>query len=63
MVTTMCDPKVMMREFKINSSDRDPLFGNISVNNTGTYTITVIFDQPNKYFPTTISKEFHVMEN
>jgi len=59
----LCDSKVTMHKFQIDFSERDPLFGNISVRHTGTYVVTVIFDQPNKYFPTTTTQEFRVIEN
>ncbi|WP_246282159.1 hypothetical protein [Nitrosopumilus ureiphilus] len=58
----LCDPYLIMHDFEINSTDRHKLFGNITIKNPGTYTVTVIFEQPNKYFPTTASKEFHVVE-
>lgn len=35
----------------------------IQIKKTGLYTVTVTFDKPSKYFPTTVSKEFRVMEN
>ncbi|AFS82967.1 hypothetical protein NSED_05825 [Candidatus Nitrosopumilus sediminis] len=59
----LCDPNVPMHEFKTNYYDRGELFGNITIKNPGTYTITVIFEQPNKYFPTTTSTNFYVVEN
>lgn len=36
-------------------------YGHIKLKNPGTYTVTVTFDRPNQYSPTTISKEFSVM--
>ena len=38
-------------------------FGHIVIENPGTYTVTVTFDRPSQYFPTTVSKEFRIMEN
>ena len=58
----LCDPNLIKHDFEINSTDRQELFGDITIKNPGTYTVTVIFDQPNKYFPTTVSKEFRVGE-
>jgi len=37
-------------------------YGHVEITNPGTYTVTVTFDKPSKYFPTTVSKEFRVME-
>ena len=37
-------------------------FGHIELKNPGTYTVTVTFDRPSQYLPTTVSKEFRVME-
>lgn len=37
-------------------------YGHIGIKNPGTYTVTVTFDKPSKYFPTTVSKEFRVVE-
>jgi len=37
-------------------------YGHVGIKNPGTYTVTVTFDRPSKYFPTTVSKEFRVVE-
>jgi len=37
-------------------------YGHVEIKNPGTYTVTVTFDKPSKYFPTTVSKEFRVTE-
>jgi len=37
-------------------------YGHVEMKNPGTYTVTVTFDKPSKYFPTTVSKEFRVTE-
>ncbi len=37
-------------------------YGHVEIKNPGTYTITVTFDKPSQYFPTTVSKEFRVVE-
>ena len=59
----LCDSNVPKREFKTNHHDRLEPFGNVTIKNPGEYTVTVIFEQPNKYFPTTVSKKFRVVEN
>lgn len=58
----ICDPNLVMHDFEINSTDRQELFGNIAIKNPGTYIITVTFDRPSQYFPTTVSQEFRVVE-
>ncbi len=57
----LCDPNPTLHEFKINYSDSKGTLGNTAIKNPGTYVVTIIFDKPNKYFPTTISKEFRVV--
>jgi len=37
-------------------------YGHVKIKNPGTYTVTVTFDKPSKYFPTTVSQEFRVVE-
>jgi len=37
-------------------------YGHIELKNTGIYIVTVTFDRPSKYFPTTASQEFLVVE-
>ena len=37
-------------------------YGHVELKNPGIYTVTVTFDKPSKYFPTTVSKEFRVIE-
>ena len=59
----LCDANIAMRDFEVSYDNRQELFGNVAVKNPGTYTVTVIFDQPSKYFPTTATKEFHVIGN
>ena len=59
----LCAPETSMHEFKINSSDRKGTLGNIGIKKPGTFTVTVTFEKPNKYFPTKISKEFLVVES
>ena len=58
----LCDPNIVQHNFEINSTDRQEFFGNVAIKNPGTYTVTVIFEQPNKYFPTILSKDFRIME-
>ncbi len=58
-----CIAGVPMKEFLIDSQKE---YGTTSVHgkikNPGTYTVTVSFDRPIQNFPTTVSKEFHVVE-
>ena len=37
-------------------------YGHVGIKNPGTYTVTVTFDRPSQYFPTTASQEFRVVE-
>ena len=57
----LCAPEKSMHEFKINSLDQRGNLGNTGIKKTGTYTVTVTFEKPNKYYPTTVSKEFRVV--
>ncbi len=59
----LCDSNLIMHDFEINVTHRQELFGNIAIKNPGTYIVTVIFDQPNKYYPTIVTQEFRVVEN
>lgn len=58
----LCDAKLVMHNFEISSVDRQKNSESIAINKSGTYTVTVTFERPDKYFPTTISKEFRVVE-
>lgn len=62
-VDVLCGAKQSMQEFEINYLERKGTLGNVAIKNPGTYTVTVIFEKPNKYFPTTVSKDFRVVEN
>jgi len=55
----LCVRDQSMKEFK---SENKPL-GNIGIKKPGTYNVTVTFEKPSKYHPTTISKEFRVVES
>ncbi len=57
----LCDSNVPKREFKTNHHDRLEPFGNVAIKNPGEYTVTIMFEQPNKYYPTTAIKEFCVV--
>lgn len=59
----LCDANIAMHDFEINHDSKQELFGNVAVKNPDTYSVTVIFDQPSKYFPTTATKEFQVIGN
>lgn len=59
----LCAPGQSMHELKNNSLDGKRIFGNTGIKKSGTYTVTVTFEKPNKYYPTTISKEFRVVES
>ncbi len=58
----LCAPEKSMHEFKFNPLDGKGALGNTGIKKAGTYTITVTFEKPNKYYPTTISKEFRVVK-
>ena len=58
----LCALNIPLHEFKINHFNMNDYFGNMVIKELGTYTVTVTFDKPNKYYPTTISKEFNVVE-
>jgi len=58
-----CAPEKSMHEFKINPLEQRGTLGNTGIKKSGTYTVTVTFEKPNKYYPTTISKEFRVVES
>lgn len=58
----LCDPETSMHEFEIKSPDRHGTLGDIVIKKPGTYAVTVTFEKPSKYFPTTVSKEFRVAE-
>jgi len=61
--SSSCIADVPMEEFVFDiQKEHGTTFGHITLNNPGTYTITVTFDRPNQYFPTTVSKEFRVVE-
>ena len=59
----LCDANIAMHDFEISHDNKQESFGNIAVKNPGTYAVTVIFDQPSKYFPTIAAKEFQVIGN
>jgi hypothetical protein len=59
----LCAPEKSMHEFKFNPLDGKEPLGNTGIKKPGTYTISVTFEKPNKYYPTTISKEFRVVES
>ena len=57
----LCDANIVMHDFETSHDNRKELFGNVTIKKSGTYAVTVIFDQPSKYFPTTAIKEFQVI--
>jgi len=58
-----CIANLSMEMFVFDiQKERGTTYGHVGIKNPGTYTVTVIFDQPNKYFPTTASQEFRVVE-
>ena len=59
----LCDPNSVMYDFETKYVNQQEHFGNIVISNPGTYTVTVTFDRPNKYFPTISAKEFRVVES
>lgn len=59
--SSSCIAGAPMEEFVFDiQKERGTTFGHIALNNSGTYTVSVTFDRPNQYFPTTVSKEFRV---
>lgn len=58
----LCAAEQHMTEFEINQLDRKGTLGNIAIQKPGTYTVTVTFEKPNSYFPTSVSKTFEVVE-
>ena len=57
-----CIAGVPMEEFVFDiQKEYGTTYGHVELKNPGTYTVTVTFDKPNKYFPTTVSKEFSVI--
>lgn len=58
----LCAAEQHMTEFEINDSERKGTVGNTAIQNLGTYTVTVTFERPNQYFPTSASKTFEVVE-
>ncbi len=61
-VEPICDPNIPLHEFEINYYADKGSLGNAVIKNPGIYSVTITFDKPNKYFPTTSSKEFHIIE-
>lgn len=57
-----CDPNIPPHEFEIDYFASKGTLGNAVIKNPGTYVVTITFDKPNKYFSTTSSKEFQVIE-
>ncbi|MCV0392790.1 MAG: DUF4362 domain-containing protein [Nitrosopumilus sp.] len=59
--SSSCIAGVPMEEFVFDiKKELGTTFGHITLQNPGTYTVTVTFDRPSQYFPTTVSKEFRV---
>jgi hypothetical protein len=53
-----------MEEFVFDiQKEQGTTYGHIKLKNSGTYSVTVTFDRPNQYFPTTASQEFRVVED
>lgn len=61
-VDVSCNTEQHMGKFEINYLERKGTLGNTGIQKPGTYTITVTFEKPNKYFPTTVSQQFQVVE-
>jgi len=58
----LCEAEQHMTEFEINHLERKETLGNVAIQKPGTYTVTVTFEKPNSYFPTSVSKTFEVVE-
>ncbi|MCV0371935.1 MAG: hypothetical protein K5793_00040 [Nitrosarchaeum sp.] len=61
-VEVLCAAEQHMAEFEINHLERKGTIGNYHIQKSGTYTVTVTFEMPNQYFPTSVSKTFEVIE-
>lgn len=57
----LCASEQSMHEFNFNPLGGKRTLGNTGIDKPGTYTVTVTFEKPSKYYPTTISKEFRVV--
>ena len=58
----LCAPEKLMHEFNFNPLEGKRTLGNTGIKKPGTYSITVTFEKPSKYYPTTTTKEFRVVE-
>ncbi len=58
-----CAAQTSMYEFEIKSFDRHGTLGNVAIKKPGAYAVTVTFEKPSKYFPTTVNKEFLVVDS
>lgn len=58
----LCAAEQHMTEFEINNLERKGTIGNIGIEKSGTYSVTVTFEKPNQYFPTSVTKTFEVVE-
>jgi ABC-type transport system substrate-binding protein len=61
-VDVLCASEQNMAEFEINHLERKGTIGNYVIQKLGTYTVTITFEKPNSYFPTSVSKTFEVVE-
>ena len=59
----LCAPETSMHEFEINPIENRGTLGNTGIKNPGTYTVSVTFEKPSKYYPTISSKDFLVVES
>ena len=58
----LCDAENMMKEFVFDvQKEQGTTFGHITLQNPGTYNVTVTFDRPSKYSPTIAIQEFRVL--
>ena len=59
-----CAGGIPMKQFEFDvQKEMGTTFGHVKLQNPGTYFVSVTFDRPSHDFPTTITKEFHVIEN
>ncbi|MGY5147927.1 MAG: thermonuclease family protein [Candidatus Nitrosopumilus sp. bin_7KS] len=58
----LCEAKQRMNTFEINHAERKEMIGDIGIKKSGTYSVTVTFEKPNPYFPTSVTKTFEVVE-
>ncbi len=61
--SSSCIADVPIEEFVFDiQKEQGTTYGHVELKNPGIYSVTVIFDRPNQYFPTITSQEFRVVD-